>query len=198
MRCQTARTWIIANRDGELTARQQRAFDRHLGGCSACRAERAPIEMLLATLDGLEMDAPVSARLGHDVLRRVRTLGAEAGAPGQIAEWIGRLVPALVATAVLVVAVVGIRMPAPRGNDLPTRPRTRVAAATTPAGITMVRRPKGRVPDEPPPELASRPDLFVDLPFLRELDKLRHFDSIATMEESYPPAPVAGPEPSNG
>ena len=198
MRCQTAQTWIIATRDGELTARQQRAFDRHLGGCSACRAERAPIERVLATLDGLEMDAPVSARLGHDVLRRVRTLGAEAGAPDQMAEWIGRLVPALAAIAVLVVAVVGIRMPVPRGDGLPAHPRARVAAATTPAGITMARRPKGRVPDEPPPELASRPDLFVDLPILRDLDKLRHFDSIATMEENYPPAPVAGPEPSNG
>jgi hypothetical protein len=57
-------------------------------------------------------------------------------------------------------------------------------------------RRKVKVPDEPPAELASRPDLFVDLSLLAELEKIEHFDSIAGME-SDPTAPE-GTEPSNG
>jgi hypothetical protein len=47
----------------------------------------------------------------------------------------------------------------------------------------VARRAKSRAPVDPPAELASRPDLFMDLPMLRELDKMQHFDTIATMED---------------
>jgi hypothetical protein len=59
----------------------------------------------------------------------------------------------------------------------------------------VARRAKERVPDEPPAELASRPELFVDLPMLRDMDKLQHFDSIATMEDD---VIDEAPPPSNG
>jgi hypothetical protein len=36
------------------------------------------------------------------------------------------------------------------------------------------------VPSDPPPELTARPDLFVDLPILRNLERLEHFESIQT------------------
>ena len=36
------------------------------------------------------------------------------------------------------------------------------------------------MPSEPPPDLAARPDLFVDLPMLRNLDRLEHFEAIQT------------------
>ena len=42
------------------------------------------------------------------------------------------------------------------------------------------RRPPGSVPSEPPPDLAARPDLFVDLPMLRNLERLEHFEAIQT------------------
>jgi hypothetical protein len=58
-----------------------------------------------------------------------------------------------------------------------------VAKAGTDAPV-VARRAKARAPIDPPAELASRPDLFVDLPMLRELDKMQHFDSIATMEDA--------------
>jgi hypothetical protein len=53
------------------------------------------------------------------------------------------------------------------------------------------------VPEEPPAELASRPDLFVDLPILDNLEKMEHFDAIATMEDADPTGSDT-PEPSNG
>jgi hypothetical protein len=37
------------------------------------------------------------------------------------------------------------------------------------------------VPSEPPPELAARPDLFVNLPLLRNLDKVQHYEAIQTI-----------------
>jgi len=36
------------------------------------------------------------------------------------------------------------------------------------------------VPAEPPPELAAAPELFVDLPLLRNMEKLEHFETIRT------------------
>jgi hypothetical protein len=36
------------------------------------------------------------------------------------------------------------------------------------------------VPSDPPAELAARPDLFVNLPLLRNFDKLQHYDAIQT------------------
>jgi hypothetical protein len=35
-------------------------------------------------------------------------------------------------------------------------------------------------PSEPPAELAAAPDLFVDLPILRNMEKLEHFEAIST------------------
>jgi hypothetical protein len=68
--------------------------------------------------------------------------------------------------------------------------------AARPDAPVVARRAKTPPPDEPPPALASRPDLFVDLPVLRNLDKLRHYDSIATMEDDDPTDDVS--PPSNG
>ena len=204
MRCRTAQTWIVAARDGELGARQRRALDRHLGQCAQCRTERVSIEGVLAALDDLAAPPDVPARLEADVLRQVRGLAAERGADAAfgVGPWFRRLAPALTATAVVALAVIGMRS----GDVTPPRPVACAAAAppiakaAPPAAerTAVARRPKVRAPVEPPAELASRPDLFVDLPILRDLDKLQHFDAIATMEEGDPTAPDDAPEPSNG
>ena len=57
-----------------------------------------------------------------------------------------------------------------------------VDPATDPHRVqrALRRRPPGGVPSEPPPDLAARPDLFVDLPMLRNLDRLEHFEAIQT------------------
>ena len=197
MRCRTAQTWIVAARDGELGARQRRALDRHLGQCATCRTERVSIEGVLSALDDLSVGTDVPARLEADVLRQVRGLAADgaAGDPSAAAlAWLRRIAPALGATAVVALAVIGVRtadVPAPDQ-------RTRVAAPAPAKVERLARRAKAKAPTEPPAELASRPDLFVDLPMLRELDKLQHFDSIATMEDGDPTAPGEEPSPSNG
>jgi hypothetical protein len=198
MRCRTAQTWIVAARDGELDERQRRALDRHLAECGACRTEQVSLEGVLAALDALEPAREVPARLEADVFRQVRGLAAEgAGGGWTLPEWLRRGIPAIAATAVVMIAVVGIRSSQvatpearksvavaarPRANDAAPAPATAIAKAEQ--APAAARRAKSRAPIDPPAELASRPDLFVDLPMLRELDKMQHFDSIATMEDT--------------
>jgi anti-sigma factor RsiW len=195
MRCRTAETWIVAARDGELTERQRRALDRHLAACGACRAEQVSLEGVLSALDALEPAAEVPARLEADVFRQVRGLAEGAAAPAwTLPPWLRRGLPAIAATAVVALAVVGVRssevtVPAVH-TKVAVAERPRVATPPAPAvakaepeAPVVARRAKSRAPVDPPAELASRPDLFMDLPMLRELDKMQHFDTIATMED---------------
>lgn len=195
MRCRTAETWIVAARDGELTERQRRVLDRHLAECGACRAEQVSLEGVLSALDALEPGREVPPRLEADVFRQVRALAAGgAGAPAwTLPQWLLRGVPAIAATAVVALALVGVR------SSEVVVARTKVVVAERPRVVTppaaavakaeaeapvVARRAKSRAPLDPPAELASRPDLFVDLPMLREFDKMQHFDAIATMEDA--------------
>jgi predicted anti-sigma-YlaC factor YlaD len=190
MTCRTAQMAIGAARDGEVGTRQQRALDRHLAGCESCRSARRAIEGVLAAVDGLDSPIVVPVRVEHEVLRRVRALAQEESGDRfghRVAGWFLGLAPGLAATAVVVIAVVGIRV-GTQQESLPARI----------THTTVDRLAKRKVPDEPPPELASRPDLFVDLPILRDLEKLRHYDSIATMEDDDPARPADDPSPSNG
>src|SRR5689334_17416801 len=103
--------------------------------------------------------------------------------------WLRRGVPAIAATAVVALAVVGVRSSEVTAPAAPTKvvvaERARVAPPAAPPVVAkaetgapvVARRAKSRVPVDPPAELASRPDLFVDLPMLRELDKMQHFDT---------------------
>ena len=71
------------------------------------------------------------------------------------------------------------------GRRAAARDRARGVVSDAKAAAPVVaRRAKSRAPVDPPAELASRPDLFVDLPMIRELEKMQHFDSIATTEDS--------------
>ena len=201
MRCRTARTWIVAARDGELDARRRRALDRHLGQCQRCRAERVSIEGVLAALDGLTMTADVPARLEADVLRQVRGLAADAEAErSALRPWLRRIAPVLGATAVVALALVGVRSgdgPLPPAAPRPALgPRAEAPAVAAREKRVVARRAKA--PVDPPAELASRPDLFVDLPMLREMDKLQHFDAIAGMDDGDAAPPGEGSAPSNG
>jgi anti-sigma factor RsiW len=194
MRCRTAHTAIIAARDGELGARRRQALDRHLARCGECRAEQVAIEDVLATLARLPDAVDVPARLEQDVMRRVRALASEPVRSGSaLSGWLRVVAPTLAVGAVAATAVLSIRTTTDRVPAVERKAPAAVAKRTEPTAVA--RRQKARVPDEPPAELASRPELFVDLPMLRDLDKLKHFDTIATMDDD-PTDDV--PPPSNG
>src|SRR5689334_13631966 len=181
MRCRTASTALIAARDGELGAHRRRALDRHLARCGGCRAEQVAIDGVLAVLDRLPTDAEVPARLEQNVMRRVRALADESETRrATVSRWLRVLAPPLAAGVVAAATMLTFR-----GAIEPTSsaPPSAVARAPRREPAVVARRPKTAVPDVPPAELASRPDLFVDMPILRDMDKLQHFDSIAAMDD---------------
>jgi hypothetical protein len=151
------------------------------------------IDGVLAALEGLPEDTDVPARLEQDVMRRVRGLATENPRATSAAAWWRGLAPALAAGAVAAGAILGLRAVADRDPAL--QRASPVAVVTRSEAPAVARRAKTRVPDEPPAELASRAELFIDLPMLRDLDKLQHFDSIATMDDD---PTDAVPPPSNG
>jgi anti-sigma factor RsiW len=208
MRCAGAQQYLAAAVDGELAPRRQRAFDRHLAGCAVCRTELASTERLLGAVAGLPREAAVPPRLEQATLRAVRLAAAAEEERAATSWWVALRIPALVAAAAAVVlAVVSTQ----RGGVTPstTKPAPRVAAARPASGpapgtrMAARRRPSrilaSRVPSEPPGDLATNADLFVDLPILRNMEKLQHFDAIRTTTlDDVPQTPDGGQDQPNG
>ena len=206
MRCQRARKWMTAAVDGELSPRRRRALDGHLAVCAGCRGELGVTERMLAALEALPMEAPVSASLEQATLRRVRLAEADEAERASAPRWSLRLPLAAfaLATAGVVVLAIGIVR---RTGEVPGAP----AVGTTPRAAKQVAqaRPtptpaphqmaKGPPPAEPPAKLAEAPDLFMELPILRNMDKLRHFEAIQTTTlDDEPGTPDGEAPPSNG
>jgi len=166
-----------------------------MDGCAGCRREWEAYTALDRVLGSLPLEAALPPRLAQVTLRNARL--AEAEATKSRRRWLGVAVPALAATAVLVVAArLSLQDTAPTpAPAAPTRavtaPPARVPArvaerapapAPSPAPASPQRRRVARgVPSEPPPELAARPDLFINLPLLRNLDKVQHYEAIQTI-----------------
>ena len=208
MRCQRARKLMTAAVDGELSRRRRRALDGHLAVCEACRRELGVTERMLATLEGLPMEAAVSASLEEATLRRVRLAAADEaeGVPASGWRiWLPLPVFALATAAVLVLAIGIVRrtgeVPGPAAvGSTPKAGAKQVARSSPPAPARLPSRvAKVPPPAEPPAKLAEAPDLFVDMPIIRNLDKMTHFEAIQTTTLDDEPATPDGQEPpSNG
>ena len=202
MRCHRARKWMTAAVDGELSPRRRRALDGHLAACAACRRELAVTERMLTALEGLPMEAAVSARLEQATLRRVRLAAAdeaERAPASRGARWLPLPAFALATAAVLVLAIGIVR----RAGEVPGAPAVRPAPKGDARDVAPAPPPrrvvKGPPPAEPPAKLAEAPDLFVDMPIIRNLDKMTHFEAIQTTTLDDEPATPDGQEPpSNG
>ena len=186
MRCRTARQWMTITLADEPPPRTRRALERHLEGCEGCRQERTAYAALDRALGLLPMEASVPVGLERAVARRVRGAADEVPAARRLPWWLG--VPALAGAAVLALAVRGpiLRSDTPAVSPPGQVPMMVVMPAATPRPAphpeqhARPRRVPATVPSEPPPDLAARPDLFVDLPILRNLERLEHFEAIQT------------------
>jgi anti-sigma factor RsiW len=189
--------------DGELSPRRRRALDRHLAGCASCRQELVSTELMLGAVATLPAEAEVPARLEQATLRRVRLLAAEEAEtrPGW---WKVVRLPAFVITSMAVLALaVGIVLengtPGRHAGGRPAPDEVASAPAEAPAVATAEQAPVGAPLKEPPAELAARPDLFVEMPILRNLEKLQNFEAIQMTTLDDAPTPGAdGAEGSNG
>jgi anti-sigma factor RsiW len=211
MRCGRAQQLMTAAVDGELAPRRRRALDRHLDGCAACRRELADTERMLAALEALPREAAVSAAVEQTTLRRVRVLAAEeAERAAARSWWRWWQVPAFAAASAAVVALalgilwrgadspdLGVVMPTPRG-DAQVVARAPVPQIAQPVLPPEKRKPRGALPPDPPPALAAAPDLFMDLPILRNMEKLEHFEAIQTTTLGDQPGAPGPDERSSG
>ena len=215
MRCGQAQRLMTSAVDDELGPRRRRALDHHLAACDACRREIAATGTVLDAVARLPAEVLVSARLEQATLRRLRITASEGGSRHErVPWWRSASLPALALAAAAVLALaVGLRQfdvmsPGPanlatgsaakRSGQVPTQHR--VASEAAPARVARQARPTvGEPPREPPAELASAPDLFMDLPILRHMEKLEHFDAIRTTTLDEEPGPSDGQqERSNG
>ena len=195
MRCRRAERWMTMALAGELAGRQSQRLTKHMDGCAGCRREWEAYTALDRLLGSLPLETALPPRLEQVTLRSARL--AEAEATKSRRRWLGVAVPALAATAVLVVAARlslqntepapapaaparAVTAPPARG---PARAAERAPApAPSPAPASPQHRRVARsVPSQPPPELAARPDLFINLPLLRNLDKVQHYEAIQTI-----------------
>jgi anti-sigma factor RsiW len=198
MRCARAQQHLTAAVDREITGRRRRALDAHLDRCPACRRELAATESLLGVLDGLPAEAEVPARLEQSALRRMRLAVAEEEERSSRPRWWHVTIPALAVAATLAMAV-GLFWNAAE-EPTASRPRPAAEASRMAQGVAperVARRHVEAPPSEPPPELAARPDLFVSIPMLKNLEKIEHFDAISTttLDDD---TPDGSEPPSNG
>jgi len=189
MRCRRAQRWMVAAVDGELAPRRRRTLEGHVAGCPECRREVAATEAVLAGVTGLARSGcEVPSHLEQATFRRVRLLAA-AEEERSVARrwWAGFRIPAL-AFATAAVAIVAVELTRGAGDRraAPSGPRAvaQAPARDQPRVVASRERPAPKVaeslPAEPPPELAAAPDLFIELPILRNMEKLEHFEAIDT------------------
>jgi hypothetical protein len=198
MRCTRAQKTMAIGDDA--SPRRRRALERHVAGCAACRDDRAATAALFRALGALPAEAPVPDALEQATLRRVRMLDdTDADRPAWWRSWLAVPAVALATAAVAVLAIALVRGTggAPSGDGA----RRIASAPREPQRVPRLARsaPARAVPEppaEPPPELAAAPDLFVDLPMLRNLDKVKHFEAIETTTVDDPPGGAEAP--SNG
>jgi len=194
MRCRTARQWITRDLAGELSLRRVEQLGRHVERCEGCRREQVAYAALDRALGLLPVAAEMPPRLEQDTLRRVRLAADDADPrpPRAVGRWLLIGAPALAATAALALALYGgvppetaqppaakpVGVAAAKQGAAPAQVAQK--AAPRPAAQQPASRKRRDVPGDPPAELAARPDLFVNLPMLRNLDKLQHFEAIKT------------------
>lgn len=185
MRCQTARGWITRDLAGELSPGRAGRLAQHVEGCEGCRREQAAYAALDRMLGTLTLDGPLPPRLEQDTLRRVRLAAPDDDAPERLGvwRWLRLGAPALAGAAVLLLAVRAVQPPVEPATTTPLAAHgasKHAAPAPATAQPAARRRGTGSVPSQPPPELAARPDLFVNLPVLRNMEKLQHYEAIQT------------------
>lgn len=197
MRCTTVRRMMIEMPDAERPE-----LAAHLAVCEGCRREQAKIRRLVLALEGLGGEAPAPAALEAAVLRRVRSAGgAEPSWAARLRAWTSTpmLAAGAAVAALLIVVLASERGGPPARPEVVARPRavempvrvadagTERAAPTAAVGggenavPIRVASEAAAPPAEPPADLAASLPMLLDLPILRNMEKLENYDRIEAL-----------------
>jgi len=175
MSCETIRTHLVAYRDGELLEQDRARVAAHLSGCPACTREEKQLARVNQMLTNLERITP-SPDFAAAFWRRLEQEGhsRQEEPESRWARWWRELregltgwqwTPALAGAASLLIFLSYILSSHPTPTPTPpTQPAAHVAAADVPAPV------------------AKEPGLFANYRVIADLDKLSHFDEIATVQ----------------
>lgn len=194
MRCGHAQKLIVAAVDGEITPERRHDLDEHVAACTECRDELRATTALLGALGNLPQEAAVPALVESATIRRMRVAAAEERDRHE-RRWGWLSTPVLAAAGVAVLALVISTRPAGEqgSRDPATSDASRVGPiARTPDPAPTAPAPQREAPAvavadvappaEPPPDLAAAPELFMNLPIIRNMEKLEHFEAISMVE----------------
>jgi len=194
MRCGSAQKLIVAAVDGEITPERRRDLDEHVAACTECLGELHATESLLGALESLPQEAEVPPLVEAATLRRMRIAAADERERKERG-WRWFPAPVLAAVGVTVLALaINLRpesrqdtpRPAPPEatgvRQLARAPEPRAAPAAPRQEVAVAAAEEATPPAEPPPDLAAAPELFMNLPIIRNMEKLEHFEAITMVE----------------
>ena len=193
MRCGHAQKLIVAAVDGELTPERRRDLDAHVATCTECRAELHATQALFGALGSLPQEAEMPALVESATIRRMRLAAAEER-ERKDRRWGWFSAPVLAAAGVVVLAlVINLRPGGEQGSPRPATPAAsggrQLARVSDPVPAPAAAKRETAVavanvapPSEPPPDLAAAPELFMNLPIIRNMEKLEHFEAITMVD----------------
>jgi len=194
MRCGPAQKLIVTAVDGEITPERRRDLDEHVAACTDCLSELRATESLLGALESLPQEAEVPPLVEAATLRRMRIEAAdERERKERRRGWFPA--PVLAAAGVAVVALaINLRPESREATPQPVTsapavarqvaraPEPQAAPAAPKQAVALAAADDVTPPTEPPPDLAAAPDLFMNLPIIRNMEKLEHFEAITMVE----------------
>jgi len=200
--CEDFGAELVAYLDGELPEATRRPVASHVSTCLVCRRELdrlGSVRRWLDELPSIEPSADFAARLWDRLQNEDESVAPLRRRRSRAMLW---AIPPLAAAAALVVAFrlsVSPPPPAPvsrgsvatiAGGQPPARRQQAVAQAngehrSGDAAPQVVAGAGDGLPDDLPPDLLDRPELFLRLPVVRRLDKLEHFEEVRQPEQEH-------------
>jgi len=187
MTCERIRKELVAYRHGELAERERTRVVDHLSTCLSCTREEAQLARVSQLLTNLERITP-SPNFATTFQRRLAQEGRveqESRLVRWWQEWLSswQLAPALAGAASLVVFlgyVLSGHLTIPQ--QAPSRVPAEVVKQSEPSRI------------EPLAQAIEQPELFANYGAIADLDRLAHFDEVASENAPEPEPAVAREE----
>jgi anti-sigma factor RsiW len=196
--CGTVAEELIAYLDGELPEPERARVAAHVGGCLPCRREVEALRRLAGLVAGLPAIEPSEDLAAHMARRLASEAGvARAGGGRRLALW-GVSLAAAAAVALTLASMVSRQARAPEVAELaasapaadpggavaePEPPAVVAAApaarAPRPAASDDQPAAEEHAPEDLPPDLLARPELYLRLPVVRRLETLEHFGAVS-------------------